>query len=190
MNIFFLSMSIKRCSRYHFDRHVIKMIIEYTQMLSTSWFLLNPGLAQIYFNQHLIYKATHINHPCSIWVRQHINNYMFVCRLGLQLCHEWRFRYHHTKTHACEPKLQFLFNHPPPEINKHVITKTRSNPQCLTVPLPQAMPDEYKTENKNVYYTVQAYRQYYKSPHKQHITSWTFKDENNHRYHLDKPIWW
>ena len=189
MNIFFLSMSIKRCVRYYFDKHVIKMILEYTQLLSTCYFILNQDLAKQYLNDNLIYKPTHINHRCNIWIRQHYNNYMFVCELALALCDEWRYRYNHCKIHACESKLKFLLTHPPSHINNNIIIKTKYNPKCLSIPLPQAMPNEYKTKNKNVYHTVQAYRQYYKSPQKQHIVSWTKKHQND-KINLDKPIWW
>ena len=36
MNIFFLSWNIDYCVRHHCDKHVVKMIIEYAQQLSTS----------------------------------------------------------------------------------------------------------------------------------------------------------
>jgi len=181
MNIFFLSLSIRRCARYHFDKHVIKMILEYTQLLSTCYHLLCPELAAELLQKGLIYKPTHINHPSTKWVKRHINHYNYVCRLALQLCEEWRLRYQHHRKHACEDKLNYLFIHPPFSIHCELIEKTKSNPKCFKGPLPQAMPDEYKTKNKNVYNTVQAYRQYYKSPYKQHLVSWKQREQ---------PLWW
>ena len=35
MNIFLLDYNIERCARYHCDKHVVKMPLETTQMLST-----------------------------------------------------------------------------------------------------------------------------------------------------------
>jgi hypothetical protein len=174
MNIFFLSMSIRRCAKYHFDKHVIKMILEYCQLLSTAWHVLQPEQAQVYLHNKLIYKSTHINHPSTKWVREHINNYMYVVRLALQLCKEWRFRYKHERIHACEPKLHFLYNHLP-NINSYNIDKTVKNPKCLTLPLPLAMPDVYKCKNP-----VKSYRNYYQSPEKSHLTNWK---------NCQKPYW-
>jgi hypothetical protein len=166
------------------------MILEYAQLLSTCYFVLNPDLAKLYLNDNLIYKPTHINHRSNRWVRKHYNNYMYVCTLALQLCKEWRYRYNHQKIHQSEPKLQFLLNNPPPNINKESIIKTKYNPKSLSLPLPQAMPDEYKSKKRSsVFHTVQAYRRYYKSPHKQHIVSWTRKVDGQ-KINLDQPIWW
>ena len=35
MNIFYLDHDPKICATYHNDKHVVKMIIEYAQLLST-----------------------------------------------------------------------------------------------------------------------------------------------------------
>ena len=36
MNIFYLDENPKKCAKYHCDKHVVKMIIEYAQLLSTA----------------------------------------------------------------------------------------------------------------------------------------------------------
>lgn len=36
MNIFFLSAKLDECAKYHCDKHVVKMILEYAQLLSTA----------------------------------------------------------------------------------------------------------------------------------------------------------
>ena len=36
MNIFYLDTNPALCAEYHCDKHVVKMIIEYAQMLSTA----------------------------------------------------------------------------------------------------------------------------------------------------------
>lgn len=188
MNIFFLSMSIKRCAKAHFDKHVIKCILEYCQLLCTAWHALNPELAAEHLVNGLIYRKTHVNHPCSIFTRNHISNYNYVVRLGLQLCHEWRYRYRHEKIHGCEEKLKFLFLNPPHAINKSIIKKTPNNPKGLLLPLPQAMPAECRKKG-NVHACVRAYRNYYKSTHKSHLVSWTVKDDGC-RKNIDNPYWW
>ena len=187
MNIFFLSMSIKRCARYHFDKHVVKMILEYCQLLSTAWHILAPDEAKIHHTDNKIYRPTHKNHPCTIWVRQHINNYLYVCRLGLELCEEWRYRYQHTREHKSEPKLLFLLNNIPP-IPSYNIIKNKHNPKSLKLPLPQAMPPEYKRTRNTVHTSVKAYRKYYQSPEKEHIVSWTKKRDGT-KVQLTKPPW-
>ena len=179
MNIFFLSMSIIRNARAHFDKHVIKMILEYCQLLSTSYWILDQAQAEQHYNEGHIYKKTHINHPCSLWVRNHANNYDYLVKLALALCDEWRYRYNHTKIHGCEPKLIFLY-HNRPSLPNHMIIKTRSNPKCLQLPLPQAMPIDCKKRG-NVHACVRAYRCYYKSSYKTHLVNWKNRD---------KPLWW
>ena len=36
MNIFYLSHDQEQCARQHLDKHVVKMIVEYGQLLSTA----------------------------------------------------------------------------------------------------------------------------------------------------------
>lgn len=36
MNIFYLDRDVSKCAEYHNDKHVVKMIIEYAQLLSTA----------------------------------------------------------------------------------------------------------------------------------------------------------
>lgn len=198
MNLFFLSIYIKRCARYHFDKHM-KMILEITQLLCTAWHMLDEKEALELRNatedRPAIYKKTHYNHPCAVWVRQHINNYRYAVKLGLELCNEWRFRYAHpsTRTHKCEPILFFLKSHPPTSIPRFAIIKTKHNPLQFTLPLPQAMPEEcrYKPNVKSVWCAVIAYRRYYMSEHKLKLRKWTYLPEKGkERLPLDPIEWW
>ena len=36
MNIFYLHKCVNKCAKYHVDKHVVKMILEYCQLLSTA----------------------------------------------------------------------------------------------------------------------------------------------------------
>ena len=36
MNIFYLDKDVKKCAEMHVDKHVVKMILEYAQLLSTA----------------------------------------------------------------------------------------------------------------------------------------------------------
>lgn len=174
MNIFFLSLCVRECAQSHFDKHVVKMILELTQLLSTAWHMLDSDEAADHLDNGLIYRKTHYNHPCAKWVRAHINNYNFTCELAHELCDEWRLRYDHDRTHKCEPKLDFLFDTAPPSIPRYYIRSSKTNPHGFTFPMPQAMPDECRVEpaSSSMADCVAAYRRYYQSPHKSHIRAW------------------
>ena len=84
MNIFVLDWDVKKCATYHNDKHVVKMILETAQLLCGSHWSTGSEAP---------YKLSHKNHPCSIWVRQDLNNYLWLCELGLELCKEYSYRY-------------------------------------------------------------------------------------------------
>lgn len=147
MNIFILSLIIKNCAKYHCDRHVIKMILETTQLLSTCHHIINPDQAEKWCNKGKIYKKTHMNHPSSIWTRTCKENYIWLCNLGIALCKEYAYRYDkQPNDHKCYEKLIFL--------HKNVPLSLSSN-GCITKHK-QCMPDEYKTHD-----SVRSYRIYY-----------------------------
>ena len=89
MNIFVLDNDINICAKYHCDKHVIKMILESAQMLSSV----------VRLNGHDIgYKLTHQNHPCTIWARKSLSNYLWLFQLTDSLNSEYRYRYSKAKT--------------------------------------------------------------------------------------------
>lgn len=148
MNIFILSWILDDCAIYHCDKHVIKMILETTQLLSTCWWVMNPIQAQQYLNKGKIYKKTHHNHPSSIWTRECRENYIWLCHLGLSLCKEYAYRYDKKDSdHKCHEKLIFLIHNIP--------IKLTYNDNKITMPK-MAMPDKYKTNNP-----IYSYRFYY-----------------------------
>ena len=133
MNIFFLDFDTQKCSQYHCDKHVVKMILETAQLLcSTHWVI----------GSEAPYKLSHKNHPCSIWVRESLSNYLYLCDLGLELCKEYTYRY--GKRHKSQDVIEWCLT------NKPNISDTE-----FTEP-PKAMPDEYKVNN-----VVESYRNYY-----------------------------
>lgn len=114
MNIFILSLSIKRCARYHCDKHILKMILETCQMLYTCLWCVSPELvatAPLNKSGNHGYKKSHENHPCAVWVREAAENYVWLCELGLALCDEYEHRYN--KTHACREHLEWLSEQTP-----------------------------------------------------------------------------
>lgn len=105
----------------------------------------------------ILYSATHVNHPCAVWVRECDSNYMTCYQLYRELCKEYTRRY--KKIHLCETKLYTTLSNPPLGI--------RQGPSP-TQP-PQCMPDEYKVPND----PVQAYRNYYIGS-KSEIATWKY----------------
>ena len=157
MNIFFLSWNIDYCVRHHCDKHVVKMIIEYAQQLSTSHRVLdgkkkiviqnNRRLARYIVDNEkkndVLYKASHINHPCNIWVRASKPNYEFLYKLFSALCDEYTYRY--GKIHMTDTKLRELLKDPPVNIENVGLLKP-----------PLAMPEEYKERS-----VIKSYRKFY-----------------------------
>ena len=144
MNIFFLDFDVKKCAEYHCDKHVVKMILETAQLLCSAHHV-TGGTAQ--------YKLSHKNHPCAIWVRSSLSNYLYLCELGLALGEEYTYRY--GKKHKSVEVIEWcLVNRP----NIHDVD--------FTTP-PLAMGDEYKIGND----VIESYRNYYKGA-KSGIVSW------------------
>lgn len=59
MNIFYLSRDPVLCAEMHCDKHVVKMILETAQLLSTAHWELGSTAP---------YKPTHKNHPLALQV--------------------------------------------------------------------------------------------------------------------------
>ena len=97
MNIFRLDTNARRTAQFHCDKHVVKMILETAQMLSTAHRLAGN-------DNPILYRSTHINHPCNIWVRESKWNYSWTYRLFYFLCAEYTHRY--DKIHKTETKLR------------------------------------------------------------------------------------
>jgi len=133
MNIFLLDKNLRKCAAYHNDKHVVKMILESAQMLcSAHWVCCGSAP----------YKLTHVNHPCCVWVRESLDNYDFLCRLGLALCSEYTLRY--GKVHKSQKVVEWCVANKP-KVAKKGLTR-----------FVLAMPDEYKGDD-----VVMAYRRYY-----------------------------
>jgi len=68
VNIFFLDYNIGLSTEYHCDRHVVKMVTEYAQLLSTAHHLHGNNIKGIY-------RPTHTKHPSTIWTATSKQNY-------------------------------------------------------------------------------------------------------------------
>lgn len=141
MNIFFLSANPEEAARMACNKHVVKMILESTQLLYTAQHLSNGPLEICPYTP---YKIAHKNHPSAIWTRSSIDNYNWLCHLALAYCDEYKHRYGYDKVHSCEKHLVWLYNNPPPLSYERFYEP------------PQCMPDRYKSDD-----CIQAYRNYY-----------------------------
>ena len=88
MNIFLLDEDPALCARYHCDKHVVKMVLETTQILST----VARGLGH-----DVGYKPTHAKHPSVLWAGKNSITRLWTYALGLELGKEYTHRY--GKTH-------------------------------------------------------------------------------------------
>jgi hypothetical protein len=139
MNIFYLDPDPETCASLHCDKHCVKMILEYAQLLSTAHHVLDGDLAR-----PGLYAKTHVNHPSAVWVRQSIQHYVYVFRLLDHLCAEYSSRY--GRTHKTEATVMESVKYLPQNLRDRGWTEP-----------PQCMPDEYKCDDP-----VDAYQQYYR----------------------------
>jgi hypothetical protein len=139
MNIFYLDTSPHLAAQYLCDKHVVKMILESAQMLSTAHRILD---GDGYADSEYLYKQTHIHHPSNIWVRHSSLHYNWLFEHFAALCEEYTRRYNNIhKTARLIISLEAL----PRRIKSYAFS---TPPQCL--------PDKYKGPD-----TIVAYRAYY-----------------------------
>jgi hypothetical protein len=171
MNIFQIDKDPIQSAMWMVDKHVVKMILETAQLLSTAHRILDgteytdktktgrnvkrwrlPDDRE----QHL-YSATHINHPSAVWCRASNNNYNWLYCHFLGLLAEYTYRY--GKHHKCEAMTEWLMR-PPQSIAIGYLT-----------PVTPAMPDEYKVPHDS----VSSYRNYYRVA-KARMHKWTKRE--------------
>lgn len=183
MNIFMLDKDYHRAAKAHNNRHVIKMILEYSQILSTTHRFLdgklviektanNRNIKRWKLNddrEDILYLATHINHPSCVWVRKSSANYTWLYNLMTNLMDEYTFRY--GKTHKCEELLEILQYHPD-NIPFGILQFPKQDLQ--------AMPDIYKNPC-----AITAYRSYY---HSKTFNEY-YRKNGNIKEDLQKPEW-
>ena len=151
MNIFYLDHDVQKCAEMHCDKHVVKMILEYAQMLCTAHHAKDTYICQEEFeikrvNEDklgMLYKSTHLMHPSSVWARESLQHYNWLYRLFAALCDEYTYRYN--KVHKTDSKLRELLSVPPSRLEDNGWKQPT-----------QAMPMVYKKQD-----SVEAYRHYY-----------------------------
>ena len=186
MNRFIIEDNPVGCAQSLCDSHVIKMVLEEGQMLSTvhrlvdgaeytgktktgrnkkAWKIVH-GVAQSH-REETLYKACHYNHPCTIWSRETRGNYEWSFKLFEAIAREYTHRYE--KTHKTYQALAKYLYWPPANID----------PSAEVTPFPLAMgaaPECINTDDP-----IQSYRDFYHTKQERFKMVWS---------HRDPPSWW
>tara|TARA_R110000824_G_scaffold131664_5_gene293888 strand:+ start:847 stop:1332 length:486 start_codon:yes stop_codon:yes gene_type:complete len=160
MNIFYVNENPTDAAICLPDKLVVKMPLESAQMLSTAHRVLDGDERADSLG---LYKTAMKNHPCTIWVRETSDNYMWLYEHFYALCSEYTTRY--GREHLSFTKLNANLSKLPLNILIHHKTV-----------MPQAMPDEYKCQDP-----IKAYRDY--MVNEKHYAKWNKIPER-------QPTWW
>lgn len=149
MNIFRLNDDPVKAAQDQCDKHVVKMIVESAQMLSTAHRMLDgimerrPSksgrvMVQYFYmedeREDILYKAVHFNHPSTVWTRECSANYEWHYKHFVALCDEYTYRY--GKIHGTDKKLRQALKQTPKKIKKRLNETPfklamKSNPECM-----------------------------------------------------------
>ena len=147
MNIFALDTDPIVAAQLQCDKHVVKMIVESAQMLSTTHRMLD-GAQTIELSKNgrkvkrwllndereqVMYKAVHMNHPSTVWTRYTRGNYNWHYAHFIALCNEYTHRY--GKVHATDKLLRNALRQAPNNIPDKGFTQfalaMKAQPQCI-----------------------------------------------------------
>lgn len=160
MNIFYLSHDPVKAAQMMTDKHVVKMLVESGQILSTCKRILD-GEEEIVLSKNnrkikywkmkdkeleeKLYRPSHYNHPSVVWARATSGNYKWLVDHFLALSKEYEKRF--GRVHLTYEKLYEYIK----EIPRNIAEGTTQSPAL-------AMPEQYIVEN-----CVQSYRNYYEA---------------------------
>lgn len=187
MNIFVLDKNPVIAAQLQCDKHVVKMIVESAQMLSTAHRLLDGTMEETkkYVAGSIparwrkgkqwrlanaekdlkFYKAVHMNHPCTVWTMESVANYEWHHQHFEALCNEYTYRY--GKIHNSEKLLLEDLIDPPENIPDVPMTQfklaMKSTPECM-------YPDD----------PVRSYQEFYQTKQGRFKMIWTKRN---------KPSW-
>ncbi len=176
MNLFILDKDPVKAAQLQCDKHVVKMIVESAQMLSTAHRMLDGKLVKAPSKsgktnvkawilpddrEQVLYKAVHMNHPCTVWTMKSNNNYTWHWVHFSALCDEYTYRY--GKVHATDALLREKLKWLPRNIPVSHLTQQplamKSNPECM-------YPDD----------PVKSYRMFYQTKQDRFKMAWTKRD--------------
>jgi hypothetical protein len=156
MNIFFLSLDPSEIAQMSCDQHVVKIQLEIVQMLYMAWHF--AGESQ-YIEKNAPYakdgvrrgyRPAHPKHPMTMWVASSLENYIYACKIGIELTREYTRRY--GKVHTCARHLMWLLDHHP----CHFEERRSETAYYSAEGIPECMPEQYRRSS-----IVEAYQLYY-----------------------------
>ena len=169
MNIFYVDKDPAVAAQCLVDKHVVKMILESAQLLSTAHRLLDgveiEGKSKTGrkarrwtlpdARESVMYAATHINHPSAVWCRTSVQNYDWLVDHMYALMREYTNRY--GKRHKCQGDLSYMLQSPPHNLKDWDWTE-----------MPSCMAEEYIISKE----PLTNYRNYYRIG-KLNLHKWT-----------------
>ena len=176
MNIFILDKNPIKAAQLQCDKHIVKMILESGQMLSTAHRMLDGTITKVKSKsgkrmvnnwilpdkrEGILYKAVHTQHPCTVWTMESIANYAWhyehFCALAIE------FEYRYEKKHKTFVDLEDILSIPPKNIPLGSLTPFKLAmgvaPQCINHDDP-----------------VGSYRAFYQTKQERFSMDWTKRD--------------
>jgi len=196
LNIFILDKNLIKSAQYHTNKHVVKMLTESCQIMCTVY----RETTKEKNIPEIIYKSTHLKHPCVLWCKESYDNFLYCLKLAKALYSEYQYRYNQPKKHQRNLKI----------IKYFMSCKLNLSLEKSITSFALAMPYQYKLEvikkkgrwgtvhweikglNKEdyqsinsktfdsekeaqIYATIQSYRNYYMNE-KKHLFKWTKRE--------------
>lgn len=160
-------------AQYQVDSHVVKMILETAQLLSTAHRYIDGIEVQLELEKDgkvrkkkvwvldderndVLYACTHINHPSAIWCRESVENYNWLVDHLHALGQEYTYRY--GKRHATIEKCFYPLQSPPHGLRNWDWTQPPSamGPEFI-------ISDDSIVNYRNYYTKAKAYLKSYKN---------------------------
>lgn len=176
MNIFVLSKDPVEAAQLQCNAHVIKMIVESAQMLSTVHRMLDGSQTRVASKsgktqvkawvipddrEDVLYKAVHMAHPCTVWTMENSCNYAWHYMHFVALCDEYTYRY--GKVHATDALLRDVLGEIPTNIRHapqtQFVLAMKANPECMHPNDP-----------------VRSYREFYQTKQDRFKMAWTKRE--------------
>lgn len=178
MNIFVLDSDPVLAAQNQCDKHIVKMIVESAQMLSTAHRMLDGNIQMgpsksgkrtvktwtLPDERELhLYKAVHMSHPCTVWTMECDHNYDWHYVHFKALCDEYTYRY--GKKHATDTLLRHRLAQLPsniPRTTRCTMFKLamKANPECM-------FPED----------PVKSYRAFYQTKQDRFSMVWTKREQ-------------
>lgn len=152
------------------DKHLLKLIVEATQLLSTHMYIVAPET----HSKLELYRPTHLRHPATRWLLESQNNVWWLILCAHEMAMEYRYRY--SRTHACKDMILKIFSVWSDPFTTPFESQYLLKAQGHT-PFKQIMPTYFQIEDM----PIEAYRNYVQST-KGHFATW--------RPPRKKPEWW